>query len=116
MKMKLALSVVLAIGTLGSVSATLGADASAQSYPSRTVKIVVSYSPGGANDIVARAVAAELSQQLGQTFIVENRAGASGTIGADAVAKAAPDLDRLRSRIRHRGRARSAPGQALRQV
>lgn len=91
LKMKSALSVVLALAALGSVPAALGADASAQTYPSRTVKIVVSYPPGGSNDIVARAVAAELSQQLGQTFIVENRAGASGTIGADAVAKAAPD-------------------------
>jgi tripartite-type tricarboxylate transporter receptor subunit TctC len=65
--------------------------ASENDYPSRTVRIIVSYSAGGSNDIVARAVAAELTQKLGQTFIVENHAGASGNIGADQVAKSAPD-------------------------
>jgi tripartite-type tricarboxylate transporter receptor subunit TctC len=63
----------------------------AEDYPSRTVRIIVSYSAGGSNDIVARAVAAELTQKLGQTFIVENHAGASGNIGADQVAKSTPD-------------------------
>ena len=65
--------------------------AMAQDYPSRPVKIVVSYAPGGSNDVVARVIAPELQKELGQSFIVENRAGASGTIGADMVAKAAPD-------------------------
>jgi tripartite-type tricarboxylate transporter receptor subunit TctC len=65
--------------------------AAAQDYPSRPVKIVVSYAPGGSNDVVARVIAPELQKELGQSFVVENRAGASGTIGADMVAKAAPD-------------------------
>ena len=69
----------------------LAAAAAAQDYPSRPVKIVVSYAPGGSNDVVARMIAPELQKELGQSFIVENRAGASGTIGADMVAKAAPD-------------------------
>jgi tripartite-type tricarboxylate transporter receptor subunit TctC len=86
----LALIAALAIAVLGKFPSALAAEG-AKDYPSRTVKIVVSYSAGGSNDIVARAVAAELSQQLGQSFIVENRAGASGTIGADMVAKSPPD-------------------------
>lgn len=63
----------------------------AQDYPTRPVKIVVSYPAGGSNDVVARTYAAELQKELGQTFIVENRPGASGTIGADMVAKSPAD-------------------------
>jgi tripartite-type tricarboxylate transporter receptor subunit TctC len=69
----------------------LASPAAAQDYPSRPVKIVVSYAPGGSNDVVARVIAPELQKELGQSFVVENRAGASGTIGADAVAKSPPD-------------------------
>ena len=69
----------------------LAAPAAAQDYPSRPVKIVVSYAPGGSNDVVARVIAPELQKELGQSFVVENRAGASGTIGADMVAKSPPD-------------------------
>jgi tripartite-type tricarboxylate transporter receptor subunit TctC len=65
--------------------------AAAQDYPSRPVKIVVSYAPGGSNDVVARVIAPELQKELGQSFVVENRAGASGTIGADTVAKSPAD-------------------------
>jgi tripartite-type tricarboxylate transporter receptor subunit TctC len=65
--------------------------AAAQDYPSRPVKIVVSYAPGGSNDVVARVIAPELQKELGQSFVVENRAGASGTIGADMVAKSPAD-------------------------
>ncbi len=88
--MKFAFAFMGAIGALGMVSVACNAE-TAESYPSRTVKMVVSYSAGGSNDTVARAVAAELSRLLGQTFVVENRAGASGTIGADLVAKSPPD-------------------------
>lgn len=66
--------------------------ASAQStWPNKPVKIVVPFAPGGTTDILARAMAPELSKAFGQTFVVENRAGAGGNLGADAVAKSAPD-------------------------
>ena len=64
---------------------------SAQSYPQRTVKIVVPFLPGGGTDIVARTIADKMSAKLKQTFIVENRPGAAGNLGAEAVAKSAPD-------------------------
>ncbi|MSQ20658.1 MAG: tripartite tricarboxylate transporter substrate binding protein [Betaproteobacteria bacterium] len=63
----------------------------AQSYPVRPVRIIVPFLPGGAVDMIARVLAQRLTEQLGQQVIVENRAGASGAIGSDAVAKAAPD-------------------------
>ena len=63
----------------------------AQAWPSRPVKLVVPYPPGGPTDIVARVVAERLSAQTGQTFIVDNRAGAGGNLGAELVAKAPPD-------------------------
>jgi tripartite-type tricarboxylate transporter receptor subunit TctC len=63
----------------------------AQSWPARPVKIVVPFGPGGPADIYARILGNELSGVLGQQFVIENKAGAGGTIGADIVAKAAPD-------------------------
>ena len=65
--------------------------ATAQDYPSKTVTLVVPAAPGGGTDILGRALADELGKRLGQTFIVDNKAGASGMIGAQAVARAAPD-------------------------
>ncbi len=65
--------------------------ARAQAYPSRPVRIIVGFPAGGATDIQARLMGQRLSERLGQQFIVENRAGASGNIGTEAVAKAAPD-------------------------
>jgi tripartite-type tricarboxylate transporter receptor subunit TctC len=65
--------------------------ASAQSYPSRPVRVVVPFAPGGPTDIFARHIVQKLSEQFGKQFYIENVAGASGSIGTAQVAKAAPD-------------------------
>jgi tripartite-type tricarboxylate transporter receptor subunit TctC len=67
------------------------ATAAAQEYPVKPVRIIVPFPPGGTVDLVARVLAQGLTDQTGQQFVVENRSGASGSIGSDAVAKAAPD-------------------------
>lgn len=63
----------------------------AQGYPDRSVRLIVPFPPGGATDVTARILADELSARFAQTFVVENRAGAAGTIGIDQVAKSKPD-------------------------
>src|SRR5690348_9016885 len=65
--------------------------ASQEAYPSRPVKILVPYAPGGATDIIARIVTAELTKSLGQSFVVENKPGANGNLALEATAKSAPD-------------------------
>ena len=65
--------------------------ATADTYPSKTVKIIVPYSPGGGADITARIIASKLTARFGQTVLVENRAGAGGNIAHDLIAKATPD-------------------------
>ena len=63
----------------------------AQNYPARTVRIISPFAPGGGNDTVARFLAAKFPDQIGGTYVVENRAGSGGLIGADLVAKSPPD-------------------------
>ena len=72
------------------LSVTAGAQAQG-AWPTRPVKLVVPFSAGGSTDVVARMLAQRLSDIWGQSVIVDNRAGAGGNIGADIVAKAAPD-------------------------
>ncbi|MDO9437182.1 tripartite tricarboxylate transporter substrate binding protein [Hydrogenophaga sp.] len=76
---------------LCSAITTLPLSAHAQAYPTKTIRIVVPFAPGGNTDVAARLLANGLGQQMGQSIIVENRAGAGGGIGTDFVAKAAPD-------------------------
>jgi len=76
---------------LGIASLVVSPVALAQAYPVKPVRVVVAWPPGGSNDVVARVIAQRLTESLGQSFIVENRGGATGTIGSDVVAKSPPD-------------------------
>src|SRR3954471_6338753 len=76
---------------LALLAAALAVQAGAQSYPSKPVKIIVPAQPGGGLDLVGRTIGDQLSRALGQSFIVENSAGAGGTMAAVATARAAPD-------------------------
>jgi tripartite-type tricarboxylate transporter receptor subunit TctC len=81
---------IAAFATAGLLIAGSGAQAQ-QAYPSKPVRLIVGFTAGGASDIMGRAIAARLSEQLGQSVVVENRPGAASNIGADHVAKSAPD-------------------------
>jgi len=76
---------------LSSAATLLSAPAVASSWPSQRIKFIVPFGPGGSADVVARYVAKGLEQKLGETIIIENRTGASGTIGAATVARSKPD-------------------------
>jgi tripartite-type tricarboxylate transporter receptor subunit TctC len=81
----------LGLGLVLAAVVALAGPTFAQSWPTKPVRIVVPFGPGGPADIYARVLAQELTGALGQQFVVENKAGAGGTIGADVVAKATPD-------------------------
>jgi tripartite-type tricarboxylate transporter receptor subunit TctC len=79
------------LGMLGAGALCLGFGARAQTYPSKPIQFIVPYPAGGATDSIARLLGEKMSQKLGQNVIVENKAGASGILGTDMVAKAPPD-------------------------
>lgn len=76
---------------LGALCAVPSLGFAADAYPSKPIRLVVAFAAGGANDTIARILAKELQQSMGQSVVVENRGGAGGLIGSDMVAKAAPD-------------------------
>ena len=84
-KSRAALAVIAAVLPLGFSPAL------AQTYPAKPVRVIVVWPPGGSNDVVARVLAQRLTENLGQTFVVENRPGATGTIGSEIAAKSPPD-------------------------
>jgi tripartite-type tricarboxylate transporter receptor subunit TctC len=90
-KWKALKSPLTVLAATAAVTCTTAQYAIAQSYPSKPIKIVLGFPPGGATDILSRDFAAKLTDELKQQVIIENKAGAGGTIGADLVAKAAPD-------------------------
>lgn len=79
------------MGFVAAAAMTVSTLACAQAYPNKVVRIIVPYPPGGTVDAVARVVAARLSENLGQQFIVDNRPGANGTLGSSIASKADPD-------------------------
>ncbi|MCX7211221.1 MAG: tripartite tricarboxylate transporter substrate binding protein [Burkholderiales bacterium] len=81
----------LSIATASLLAALLPGAAHAQGYPNKPIRLIVPYAPGGATDIIGRAAAAELTKTMGQQVIIENRPGAGGNLGAEQVARSAPD-------------------------
>src|SRR6187549_2584892 len=80
------------VRAIGMSLAVMGSGfALAQNYPAKPVRVVVPWPPGGSNDIVGRIIAQKLGETSGQQFVIDNRGGASGTIGSDQVAKSPPD-------------------------
>src|SRR3954452_17186361 len=100
--------VVVAVVTLAALAGLWTRGATAQTFPTRPVTIVVPLVAGGGNDILARLLGQHMGRMLGQQFVIENRGGAAGTIGARAVAKAAPDGYTIM--VGHSGLFAMAPG------
>ena len=73
------------------LSAPLSGPAFAQAWPEKPIRLIVGFAPGGFTDVLARLIGQKLQERLGQSVLVENKAGAAGTIGADIVAKSKPD-------------------------
>jgi tripartite-type tricarboxylate transporter receptor subunit TctC len=86
-----ALAAFAALAAAALAAAAPAAHAQAQPWPSKPVRIIVPYPPGGPTDIVARLVGQRLSERLEQPFVIENRAGAGGKLGAEAAAKSPAD-------------------------
>jgi tripartite-type tricarboxylate transporter receptor subunit TctC len=82
---------VILLGLMAVLAALLATAASAQDYPSKPVRVIVPFAAGGAPDVVARILCQQLTTQTGQPFVVDNRGGADGIVGAQAVAEAPPD-------------------------
>src|SRR5215216_2432407 len=89
--MKLPRRQFLHLAAAGATLPVLSRFASAQSYPTRPVHLLEGFGAGGAPDIVARLIGRSLSERLGQSFIIENRSGATGNIATEAVVRASPD-------------------------
>jgi tripartite-type tricarboxylate transporter receptor subunit TctC len=77
---------MLALIAAGLAAAGLAASAHGQDYPTQNIKVIISFGPGGGSDIIGRIVAQRLQEKLGQTVVVENRAGAGGLLGNEAIA------------------------------
>ena len=78
----------IGLSAFASIGSALAAD-----YPTRPVRFVVGYPPGGATDIIARLIGQRLSERLGQQFVIENKPGAGNNIGTEAVVNAEPDRE-----------------------
>ena len=86
---------LLGLFALGLAATLASAPASAQgNYPNKPIRWLVGYVPGGTTDILARLIGQYLSEKIGQQFIIENKAGANGSLGAAQVARAAPEVFR----------------------
>jgi tripartite-type tricarboxylate transporter receptor subunit TctC len=82
---------LIALSALTGAIALVGPAAAQDKFPSKAVTIIVPQAAGGANDTIARVIAAKLTEQTGQTFVVDNRTGAGGNVGTAQAAKARPD-------------------------
>ena len=82
---------MLMVAAACGLAAGLAVPASAQDYPTQTIRVIISFGPGGGSDIIGRIVAQRMQEKLGQTVVVENRAGAGGVLGNEVIANAPKD-------------------------